>query len=83
MSITTPHATNLVVIRSPLLFAEQAGSYLQVHPRTLANWRVLGKGPRYIRSGNRALYRQADLDVWLDQHTFQHMADERARRARA
>lgn len=68
---------------SPLLAADQAGTYLHVHPRTLANWRVLGKGPRYVRAGSRALYRQSDLDAWLDAHTFEHMADERARRTEA
>ena len=60
--------------------AQDAENYLHIHRRTLANWRVLGKGPRYDRSGSRALYRQADLDAWLDAHTFAHSADERARR---
>jgi Helix-turn-helix domain len=69
-------------LSSTLLTAEQAGAYLHVNPRTLANWRVLGRGPRYVRSGSRALYRQADIDAWLDAHTFEHMADERQRRER-
>ena len=67
---------------SPLLTAVQAGDYLRVHPRTLANWRSAGKGPRYIRSGSRALYRQADLDAWLDAHSYAHTAEERSRRTR-
>ena len=66
---------------SPLLTAEEAGQYLHVHRRTLANWRVLGRGPCYVRSGSRALYRQTDLDAWLVSHTFAHSADERSRRA--
>jgi hypothetical protein len=67
---------------SPLIAPELAGAYLHVNPRTLANWRVLGRGPRYIRSGARALYRQSDLDAWLDAHTFDHTADERMRAGR-
>ena len=75
----TPTAHNFPP--SPLLTSEQAGVYLHIQARTLANWRVLGRGPRYVRSGSRALYRQADLDAFLDARTFEHMADERARRA--
>jgi hypothetical protein len=71
---TPAHAT------SALLTSEQAGEYLHVNPRTLANWRVLGRGPRYVRSGARALYRLGALDAWLDAHTFEHMAAERAAR---
>ena len=76
------HARAVLDIPSALLSAEQAGAYLHVNPRTLANWRVLGRGPRYVRT-SRVLYRQADLDAWLDAHTFEHSADERARRAGA
>lgn len=36
---------------------------------TLANYRYLGKGPRYIKIGKRVLYRRADVDAWLDAHT--------------
>jgi hypothetical protein len=66
---------------STLLTSEQAGECLHVNPRTLANWRYLGRGPRYVRSGSRALYRLADVEQWLDAHTFEHMAAERAARA--
>ena len=66
---------------SPLLTSEQAGECLHVNARTLANWRYLGRGPRYVRSGSRALYRLADLEAWLDAHTFEHAAAERAARA--
>ena len=67
----------------PLLTADQAGVYLHLHRRTLANMRSQGRGPRYVRSGARALYRLSDLDAFLDEHTYAHMADERARRAGA
>ena len=77
---TTERDSATTASPSSLLTAEQAGTYLHVNARTLANWRVLGRGPRYIRSGSRALYRMADLDAWLDAHTFEHMSEERAAR---
>ena len=67
---------------SPLLSAKAAAEYLHLQFRTLANWRSLGKGPRFVRSGSRALYRQADLDAFVAEHTFDHTAAERARRER-
>jgi hypothetical protein len=66
---------------SALLTSEQAGEYLHVNPRTLANWRVLGRGPRFVRSGSRALYRQNALDAWLDAHEFESTAAELVRRS--
>lgn len=68
-------------IPSPLMSAQDAAAYLQLQVRTLANWRVLGKGPRFVRSGSRVFYRQSALDDWLEAHTYQHIADERERRA--
>ena len=35
---------------------------------TLAQWRCHGKGPVYIRFGNRVLYLGANLNQWLDAH---------------
>jgi len=33
---------------------------------TLAQWRHLGKGPRYLKFGHRILYLGAHLNEWLD-----------------
>jgi hypothetical protein len=65
-----------------LVTSEQAAvGWFHQHPRTLANWRTLGRGPRYIRAGGRVFYRVRDLEAWLDAHTFEHRAAERAARA--
>ncbi len=64
-------------LQSPLLSPDAAAAYIHVHRRTLANWRVLGRGPRYCRIGRQPLYRQADLDAWIDAHAFDHTAAER------
>ena len=82
MRTALPTHEPLESVLSPLLTAREAGRYLHLNARTLANWRALGKGPRFIRSGSRALYRQSELERWLDAQTFAHTAQERSRRHR-
>ena len=67
---------------SPLLTPDEGGAYLKVHPRTLANWRVLGRGPRYVRVGRRPFYRVSDLEAWLNDHVYPHTAAERGEAGR-
>jgi len=44
----------------------EAARYLgAINPRTLENWRVYGRGPRYLKVGDRVVYRRRDLDAWL------------------
>ena len=33
--------------------------------RTLERWRKEGRGPRFLKFGNRILYSEADVDEWL------------------
>ena len=35
---------------------------------TLSQWRHQGRGPRYLKFGNRVLYLGRDLNEWLDSH---------------
>lgn len=44
--------------------------------RTLRRWRQLGHGPPYIKVGRRVLYREADLQAWIDERTT-HPGKER------
>lgn len=46
-----------------------AASRIGTTEGTLATWRYLGKGPKYIKIGRRVVYRPADLDAWLEAHT--------------
>jgi len=62
--------------QSPLLSPDAAAAHLMIHPRTLSNWRVQGRGPRYCRIGRQALYRQADIDEWVDGRVYAHTAAE-------
>lgn len=43
------------------LFARWNGT---ISPRTLANWRCTGNGPRFVKIGGRVLYRQTDVLAW-------------------
>jgi excisionase family DNA binding protein len=51
-----------------LLTQDEAAEYLRVSPRTLQRWRTeAGTGPPWHRAGRRVVYRQRDLDAWLEQ----------------
>lgn len=53
-----------VVPRLALSTAEAAAS-IGVSAKTLRNWRSAGRGPVYVKLGNRVSYRTTDLDAWL------------------
>lgn len=56
--ITTP---------TPLLLnVREAAARLGLSKSTLDKWRCAGKGPRYVKSTDRAVrYDPADLDAWI------------------
>lgn len=49
-----------------MLRERQAASFLGVAPKTLANWRSQGKGPKFCRLGRAIGYRQEDLDAFIE-----------------
>jgi hypothetical protein len=57
------------VLREPLLKPKEAATYLKVQPGTLKTWRWSGKGPRFIRVGNKSIrYRLEDLEAFIQQN---------------
>lgn len=44
---------------------EQVARLAQVSKITLARWRVLGTGPRYIKAGRSVRYAQEDVTQWM------------------
>lgn len=52
----------------PHVRAKAAARRIGVAPKTLANWRAAGKGPRYSRVGRAIVYRVADLDQFVESH---------------
>jgi hypothetical protein len=53
-------------IREDLYTSAEAEKYLGLSANTLANWRVQGKGPDFIKSGSYVRYLGSDLDFWLE-----------------
>lgn len=45
--------------------ARDAAFYTGFSEGTLANWRVEGKGPGFVKRGNRIFYLKSVLDEWL------------------
>ena len=49
-----------------LLTAAQVADMLQLQARTLMEWRLLSKGPKWFRLGDKAIrYRRSDLEAWI------------------
>src|SRR5262245_4812757 len=58
--------------RDPLLLPEEAADQLGVKPKTLEQWRYLGKGPDYIKVGRKYVrYPQSAIDAFIEEHTVQ------------
>lgn len=56
----------------PLLTPEQVAARYGMTPASLANWRLAGKGPKFIRLGSgprpRVMYRVDDVIEWEKQN---------------
>jgi predicted DNA-binding transcriptional regulator AlpA len=46
---------------------EDAAKRVGFAPGTFNNLRVYGGGPPYVKAGRKVLYRDSDVDAWLDQ----------------
>ncbi|MER9313541.1 helix-turn-helix domain-containing protein [Mesorhizobium australicum] len=55
-----PHYSDSDLLRPP-----EAAEVLKVKPKTLANWRVSGVGPKFTRLGGAVLYRYDDLRAFI------------------
>lgn len=52
-----------------LVSSEEAARIIGIAPKTLVNWRNRGKGPAYVRLGEKhspVMYRIRDLESWID-----------------
>jgi predicted DNA-binding transcriptional regulator AlpA len=57
-----------------VLEPEGVSDFLKVPEGTLANWRYLGKGPRFVKVGRRVRYRRSDVEAWLELHVRESTA---------
>ena len=58
----------------------QLATRWHISPRTLEQWRWLGKGPKFLKIGARVLYDEADIEAFeaaqLCQNTHGPLAPE-------
>ena len=40
-------------------------------PRTIERWRSNGEGPRFVRLGNRVMFRLEDIEAFEEQHLLE------------
>ncbi len=53
--------------------AERCGLQYQ----TLCSWRSTGRGgPRYLKLGRKVVYRESDLQAWIDSRVREHTGQE-------
>ena len=68
------------------LTTHQLAAQLGICPQTVRRWRMSGRGPRYARLGgprSMAIYRETDIDAWLESRLRSTTSDEGARAATA
>lgn len=61
-----------------LLRTKAAAAYLKISQKTLANWRVAGSGPRFIKAGGTVSYRVAELKSFVDSRVRTSTSDRGA-----
>ena len=64
---------------SIVLSAEEAARVVGLSKSTLAKLRLNGNGPSYCKLGRRVVYRQRDLDAWLQSRMTRDTSDADAR----
>ncbi|MGO3392600.1 helix-turn-helix domain-containing protein [Glutamicibacter arilaitensis] len=50
-----------------LSLIEEAAEFLRVPVATLRYWRHMGTGPKSARIGGRVMYKQVDLEAWINE----------------
>jgi predicted DNA-binding transcriptional regulator AlpA len=50
-----------------LLDKKELAERLHVPPNTLNFWRAKGRGPQGIKIGKRVLYRESEVERWLEE----------------
>lgn len=57
--------TTIKVLPDGRVSRADAAAFLGISPKTLAEWKRLGQGPRSIRVGGRIFYKLEDLDAFV------------------
>jgi hypothetical protein len=51
---------------------EQLADRWQISPRTLEQWRWLGKGPKFLKIGARVLYPDEEVEIYEEERLCQN-----------
>jgi hypothetical protein len=62
-SVNCPQVT---VLPDGRLAPKHAAVWLGVAEKTLAIWRCVGRGPKFVKVGGRVFYFQTDLESYVD-----------------
>lgn len=63
-----------------LLTDVEVADLLKINRKTLTNWRCLGKGPKFVRVGERMVrYRRSDIAAFLSEGTDAELTQTHAR----
>jgi len=60
----------------PLLDEVQAAPYAGTEPKTLSNWRTLGKGPKFLKIGRKVMYHPDDIAEWVNARRVQSTSEQ-------
>ncbi len=69
-SITSPS------LLETLITAAALAQRLDTTERNLSEWRITGRGPKYMRVGRRAMYAPDAVDDWLRTQEFRSTSEE-------
>ena len=50
-----------------LLSIGEVAKWINVTPKSIYNWRTVGRGPSAVKIGGRLRWRQEDVAVWISQ----------------
>jgi len=53
-----------------LLTPKQLAELFAVNENTIAQWRVQGNGPKFVKIERRIRYAATDVDHWMNERTF-------------
>lgn len=73
MSISTATSTPLL---DSLITPQTLAARLGTTERNLSEWRITGRGPKYLRVGRRPLYIPESVDIWLREQEHGSTAEE-------
>ena len=56
--------------------AKEAAKFIGVAEATLAQWRITGEGPQFVKNGAKSvLYRIGDVRAWIDKNVVSNTAE--------